>query len=207
MAKNNRIKEESPKNAISSNPESGRASADVDSKKRVVFVSGVIDEAKASNFIRNVFSLEMQSPSEDIVVVIDSFGGWTDSLFAMCDVMNMVTCKIHTICIGKAMSCGQILLINAPKGNRYITPNSRIMMHEISSFVHGKFSTIENETKEMFRIQKQVEQMILNKTKLNKSQLEKMLKENCYMSAKDAVKYGFADKIINKFSDLKIKNW
>lgn len=168
---------------------------------------GDIDEAKSEAFIKSVLQLQMEDPTKDIVVIIDSYGGYIDSMWSMQDAMNMVTCKIHTLCIGKAMSCGQMLLVGGSKGCRYATPNSRIMMHEISAWTHGSISDIKNHTKELDRLDKQFRTFIQKRTKLNKTQLDKMLECDTYMNPKEALKYGFIDKIITGFGDLKIKGW
>jgi ATP-dependent Clp protease protease subunit len=179
----------------------------VDNKKRAIYLMGDIDEPKSEAFIKSILELELQDPGKDIVVIIDSYGGYVDSMWAMQDAMNMVACKVHTLCIGKAMSCGQMMLVGGAKGRRYATPNSRIMMHEISSASFGKISDMKNHTKEMTRLDKQFKKFIVDNTKLTAKQLEEKLKCNCYMSAQEALKLGFIDKIITKFSNIELKGW
>lgn len=176
-------------------------------KKRAIYLMGHIDEAKSEAFMKSILELEIQDPTKDIVVIIDSYGGYVDSMWSMQDAMSMVACKVHTLCIGKAMSCGQMLLIGGSKGCRYATPNSRIMMHEITSWSHGKISDIKQHAKEMDRIDKQFRKFIIDKTKLTKVQIDKMLEHDCYMSAQEALKHGFIDKIIKSFSEIKLKGW
>ena len=38
------------------------------------------------------------------------------------------------------MSCGQLLLMSGAKGKRFVTPHSRICMHQISSMALGKLA-------------------------------------------------------------------
>ena len=125
----------------------------------------------------------------------------------MQDAMDMVACKVHTLCIGKAMSCGQMMLIGGTKGCRYSTPNSRIMMHQISCWAQGTVSDIKNHAKEMDRLDKQFRSFIKKRTKLTQTQLNKMLEKDTYMSPQEALKYGFIDKIITGFSDINLKGW
>jgi len=179
----------------------------VDNKKRAIYLMGDIDESKSEAFIKSILELELQDPTKDIVVIIDSYGGYIDSMWAMLDAMNMVTCKVHTICIGKAMSCGQLMLIGGADGCRYATPNSRIMMHEITSGVWGKISDIQNITKESTRLDSQMRKFIVRRTNLTAKQLGEKLRHDFFMSAQEALKLGFIDKIVTKFSDLKLKGW
>ena len=176
-------------------------------KKRAIYLMGHIDEAKSEAFIRSILQLQLEDPLKDIVVFIDSYGGYVDSMWAMQDAMNMVTCKIHTLCIGKAMSCGQMMLVGGTKGCRYATPNSRIMMHQISSWTGGTVAEIQNHAQELNRLDKQFRAFIQKRTKLTKVQLNKMLEKDYYMDPKEALKYGFIDKIITGFGDLKLKGW
>ncbi len=178
-----------------------------DNKKRAIYLMGDIDELKSEAFIKSLLELELQDPTKDIVVIIDSYGGYVDSMWAMQDAMSLVSCKVHTLCIGKAMSCGQMMLIGGSNGCRYATPNSRIMMHEISSWAHGKVSDIQNYTQEATRLDKQFRKFIVSKTKMTAKQLDDSMKHDFYMSAQEAKRLGFIDKIITKFGDLKLKGW
>jgi len=176
-------------------------------KKRAIYLMGDIDEAKSESFIKSILQLQLENPAKDIVVIIDSYGGYIDSMWAMQDAISLVSCKVHTLCIGKAMSSGQMILIGGTKGCRYATPNSRIMMHQISSWNGGTVSDIQNYTEEILRLDRQFRSFIQKKTKLTKTQLNKMLENDCYMDPKEALKYGFIDKIITGFSDLNLKGW
>lgn len=101
---------------------------DVKNAKRVVYLVGNINEDKSLEFMKELFKLEMENPLQDIVVIIDSYGGWVDSMWSMQDMMKLLRCRVHTLCIGKAMSCGQMILIGGEKGCRYATPHSLVMM-------------------------------------------------------------------------------
>ena len=176
-------------------------------KKRAIYLMGDIDEAKSESFIKSILQLQLEDPTKDIVVIIDSYGGYVDSMWSMQDAMNLVTCKVHTLCIGKAMSCGQMILVGGEKGYRYATPNSRIMMHQISAWTGGTVADIQNYAEELSRLDKQFKDFIKRKTKLTKVQLNKMLENDYYMDPKEALKFGFIDKIITGFGDLKLKGW
>jgi ATP-dependent Clp protease protease subunit len=176
-------------------------------KKRAIYLMGDIDEAKSEAFVKSILQLQLEDPIKDIVVIIDSYGGYVDSMWSMQDAMSLVSCKIHTLCIGKAMSCGQMMLVGGTKGCRYATPNSRIMMHQISSWTGGTIADIRNHTQELDRLDKQFRNFIQKRTKVTKTQLNKMLEQDFYMDPKEALKYGFIDKIITKFGDLNLKGW
>ena len=81
------------------------------------------------------------------------------------------------------------------------------MMHQISSWTGGTVAEIQNHAQELNRLDKQFRAFIQKRTKLTKVQLNKMLENDYYMDPKEALKYGFIDKIITGFGDLKLKGW
>lgn len=172
-------------------------------KNRIIYVSGTINEQKTEDVVSRLLAFDTAQPNKDIIMIIDSYGGYVDSFVAMHDAMKMISSEIVTICIGKAMSCGQMLLMSGTKGKRFITPNSRVMVHELSSFTGGKLKDIENDHRELQRVQKDViEKLILKYTKISIKNLSKFMSEDTYLSAEETVKYGIADHIITSPSVL-----
>ena len=58
-----------------------------------------------------------------------------DEMFAIFDIMNHCTkkCHIETIGIGKVMSAGTLNVAGGTKGNRKISKNCRVMLHQVSA--------------------------------------------------------------------------
>lgn len=177
--------------------------ADIMTDNRIVYLSGAFTEDKAKDVITQIFKLEAKDPIKDILLLIDSYGGYVHSLLAIHDVMkHLIRCDVITMGIGKQMSCGQLLLISGEKGKRFVTPNSRVLLHQISSMTYGKLSDMEIDMAESKKLQEIFEEWIIKYTKINKKILVELMKKDSYMSAEEAVKYGIVDGIINKPSDL-----
>jgi ATP-dependent Clp protease protease subunit len=170
---------------------------------RIVHFTGDFNEKKSEEIIRKIINLEISDPSKDILIHIDSYGGLVHSLLSIYDIINYISrCDIATLCTGKAMSCGQILLASGKKGKRFATPNARILVHQLSAGTRGKLSDMEtdiNETKELNKI---LEDIILKHTKINKTELKKLFEKDSYISAKEALKYGIIDHIIESPKSL-----
>lgn len=170
---------------------------------RIIFMSGIFDEACAKTIMERILTLETQSPTKDIIMYIDSYGGHIHSLLAIHDVMrNLSRCNFATVCTGKAMSCGQMLLMSGTKGKRFATPNARILMHEMSSFTFGKLTDMEIDISESKELMKILEKLILDYSKLTKKQVRELMQRDSYISATEAKEYGIIDHIIEKPSDL-----
>lgn len=175
---------------------------------RIVHFNGLFEEESAEDAIKDIIELEHEDPSKDIILYIDSYGGNYHSFIAIHDVMRLCRCNIATVCIGKAMSAAQMLLISGTKGKRFITPNATIMMHQISTGFFGNLKEMENEVMLTQRYQKTLEKMIISYTKITKNELSKFMSKEMYFTAEEAVKYGIVDYIIKSpkefYNKLKI---
>lgn len=171
-------------------------------ENRIIYMSGPFNEDKAKDIIEKLFTMESKNPNKDILMYIDSYGGYVHSFLAIHDVIKMLRCDVATIAIGKTMSCGQMLLISGTKGKRFVTPNARVLMHEIASGAFGKLSDMEVDINETRALKKIVENMIIKYTKINKTSLKGLMVRDSYFSAEEAVKFGMVDHIVNKPKDL-----
>jgi len=163
---------------------------------RIIYMSGNFNEDKAKEIVTRMFELETRNPNDDILLYIDSYGGHVHSFLAIHDAMKMLRCDVATVCIGKAMSCGQMLLISGTKGKRFITPNSRVLIHQVSSVAYGKISDIELDISESKELQKILESMIIKYTKISSKELKSIMGFDSYFSAKQSLEMGLVDHII-----------
>ena len=169
---------------------------------RIIYISGIFDEPMARSVVCRILSLEIKDPTKDILMFIDSYGGAYDSFIAIHDVIRMCRCEVATVCIGKAMSAGQLLLMSGTKGKRFITPNSRVLIHQIASGAFGKITHMDNEVVEVKRLQSVMESLILKYTKISKAEIKELMSKDSYITAERAKKLGIVDHIIESPQDL-----
>lgn len=163
---------------------------------RRIVLAGFVKEDTATQFLEQITALECTDMSKAISVYIDTYGGNVDSALCMYDAMKSCCCPIVTIGIGKVMSCGVLLLAAGDKGNRYITENTRIMIHEVSGGTFGPISDMENTVAETRRMQDVYISLLSNDTGKTKTKILKDMQSHKYMSAAEAVKYGIVDKMV-----------
>ncbi len=108
-------------------------------------------EDSAKDFKKDMFRAQ-NSGQKIIPIEIDSYGGEVYSLLKMIDVIKSSTVPVATICMGKAMSCGAILLTFGAEGHRYMAPTAAVMIHEVSSGSCGKVEEIKADAKEVERL-------------------------------------------------------
>lgn len=132
-----------------------------------------------------------------IPVVIDSYGGYVDSLLSMMDEIDACTLPVITIASGVAMSCGAMLL--AYGDIRYAAPSASIMIHSVAGGAFGKLNDMELSVKQTKRRSKMINRRIEKKCKLSKGSIDSQLRSikngDWYMTAKQAKAQGFVDNV------------
>jgi ATP-dependent Clp protease protease subunit len=111
------------------------------------------------------------------------------------------TILVYTVVDGLAASSATIISVAGSK--RFITRNSYMLIHQLTTFFGGKFEKIKDEFGNCEKIMKQLKNIYAEKTKLTKMQLEKMLKHDIEFNADECKKYGLVDeiKLIDIFND------
>ena len=157
-------------------------------------------EPKALEFNKAVLKFsQTENSNRPILVYIDSYGGYCDSLTSMIGVLDSLPNPIVTVCVGKAMSCGAIMLAHGDY--RYVCSHSRVMIHEVSSGQYGKVLDLQNGVKEIERLNSQLMEMLAADCGIKgglKTLRKKFLtneQRELYLDATSAIKFGIADEI------------
>ena len=173
-----------------------KGKADLVGKNRMVFFTGDFETELTTECVKKIIEYELDDPHKDILLYIDSFGGECYSFFALHDAMNLVRCDVATIVAGKAMSAGILALISGENGKRFATPNSTLLIHQVSSDMWGSASELEDHLGETKRLQKAIEDLLVKRTKLDRKALKRLMSRQSYFSAKEALEYGVVDHIV-----------
>jgi ATP-dependent Clp protease protease subunit len=171
-------------------------------KSRIIMITDVITKRLAQRTIGQLLILEQEDPEKEIKVFINSPGGDADAGFAIYDMMKFIKPKIKNICAGVAASAAVIILLGTGKEGRVSLPNSRILIHQPSTGVHGTASDIQIEASEILKCREKINRMISDETNQEFEKVENDTRRNYWMSAEEAVNYGLISKIIQTHSDL-----
>lgn len=156
----------------------------------------------AIKFQEDLFSRVEENPNKPIIINISSLGGDTDGLSMMLDFMdtarslaNQETFGIITVCSGRAMSAGAILLSHGDI--RLATPNSRIMVHQILGGTWGPVQDINIEHAEINRINQSLLTILYENCKFKGSMMAflKHLDRDKYLTPAEAKEIGLIDLI------------
>ena len=145
-----------------------------------------------------MIELQNEDPITDITLIIDSYGGDLFSAFSIVDIMDMLTCDIKTICIGKAMSAGQLIFSSGTPNKRFMSKNARLMLHNPSSRMEGSVPDVEIEIKELRRCRNSFVKRISKSSNLSKKEIFNLIDRNVYLNAKQSIKLGLADGLLKR---------
>jgi ATP-dependent protease ClpP protease subunit len=143
---------------------------------------------------------DLNSSSLPIIpVIIDSFGGEVYSLLAMLDIISTAVKPVATIALGKAMSCGSILLACGTEGLRFVGPHATVMVHDVATVSFGKIEELKADVGEAERLNIKIFELLNNKCSKPKGYFQKIVADkkhtNWYLDAKEVIKHGLADHV------------
>jgi ATP-dependent Clp protease protease subunit len=179
-------------------------------KDRIVMLDTDVNEHTASLIVAQLLFLESEDSAKDISFYINSPGGSVSAGLAIYDTMQFIRPDVHTIVIGQACSMGSFLAQAGAPGKRFVLPESRTMIHRVSSGTPGtrgsvhvqdlQFEDARRSFEESVRINKRLTELYVRHNTANKTyeELYELMKFDTFLSAEQAVELGLADKIVEK---------
>jgi ATP-dependent Clp protease protease subunit len=170
-------------------------------KERIVFAGGtegIVTTDSANLLISQLLYLDAEDSEKDINLYINSPGGMVTAGMAVYDTMQYIKAPITTMCMGMAMSFGAVLLAAGTKGQRYILPRARVMIHQplVRGAFSGQASDIAIEAAEMTKTKERVISILSRHTEQSSARLRQDMERNYYMSAEEARAYGIVDHVL-----------
>lgn len=178
-------------------------------KDRIVMLDTDVNEHTSSLLVAQLLFLESQG-NEDISLFINSPGGSVTAGLAIYDTMQFIKPDVATYVIGQACSMGSFLAQAGAPGKRFVLPESRTMIHRVSSGTRGtsgsvhvqelEFEDAKRAIEESIRINKRLTELYIKHNTVGKKyeEMYETMKFDTFLSADEAVQWGLADKVINK---------
>ena len=178
-------------------------------KDRVLMLDTDVNEHTSSLIVAQLLFLESQG-NEDINLFINSPGGSVTAGLAIYDTMQFIRPDVATYVMGQACSMGSFLAQAGAPGKRFVLPEARTMIHRVSSGTPGtrgsvhvqelQFEDAKRSFEESQRINQRLTELYVKHNTAGKTyeQLYEAMKFDTFLSAKEAVEYGLADKVIEK---------
>jgi ATP-dependent Clp protease protease subunit len=179
-------------------------------KDRIVMLDTDVNEHSASLVVAQMLFLEAENPDADILFYINSPGGLVTAGLAIYDTMQFIKPDVSTIVLGQACSMGSFLAQAGAPGKRLVLPESRTMIHRVSSGTPGtkgsvhvqelQFEDAKRTFVESQRINKRLTELYVKHNTAGKTYDELFgdMKFDTFLSAAEAVEYGLADRVVEK---------
>ncbi len=183
-------------------------------RDRIVMLHTDVNEHSASVIVAQLLFLEAENPDKDIAFYINSPGGSVTAGLSIYDTMQFIKCDINTIVMGQAASMGSFLAQAGTAGKRFVLPQSRTMIHRVSSGTPGtrgsvhvqelQFEDARRTYEESQRINNRLTELYVKHNTAGKSyeELYEAMKFDTFLSAEEAVVYGLADRVIENRDSL-----
>ena len=137
-------------------------------------------------------NLDINPPT--LKILINSGGGSITAGISSMDTMLRCKVPVHTYVDGFCASAATFLSV---VGNyRFMSRNSYMLIHQLSSALWGKYSEIEDEKKNLDLMMETIKNVYSEYTKVPMKKLDEILKHDLLWDAKMCLKYGLVDEII-----------
>ena len=171
-------------------------------KARTILIAKGVDKELMEKVTSQLLVMSNEDSSKPITVYVNSPGGDADSGFAIYDMMRFVKAPVRTICAGISASAGVIIHLGGEKGQRYVTANSRFLIHQPSTYAQGQASDIRITAEQIVKIRERYNRIVADETGTPFDKVTADVDRDYWMNAEESVAYGLADKIITAQGEL-----
>ena len=168
-------------------------------EQRKIFLWGAVDDKSAKDITNRLLYLEAMEPGKEIKFYINSPGGIITSGMVIYDTMQMITSPVSTICMGMAASMGSILLSGGKKGKRFIYPHGEVMIHQPSGGGQGTSADLEIMAIQILKAKQLGAKILADNCGQTYEKVMEDFDRDYWMDAKESMKYGIIDGIMDKF--------
>ena len=166
--------------------------------ERIVFLGTPVTDEIANLIVAQLLHLQAEDPDKDISLYINSPGGSVYAGLAIYDTMQYIKPDVQTICVGIAMSMGALLLSGGAAGKRMSLPNSKILIHQVSSSFQGQATDIEIHAREVIDLRRRLDEIIAQHAGKDVAKVRQDTERDYFMSSEEAKEYGIIDRVISE---------
>ena len=129
-----------------------------------------------------------------IKILINSGGGSITAGISSMDTILRCKVPVETYVDGFCASAATFISVVGKK--RYMSRNSYMLIHQLSSSLWGKYSEIEDEKKNLDLMMETIKNVYKEYTKVPMKKIDEILKHDLLWDAKTCLKFGLVDEII-----------
>lgn len=140
------------------------------------------------------FKNQIQGDISNIEIEIKSNGGDGLEALAIYDELKNTSARVKVKIVGSTASAGTIIAMGGDEIE--IMPNSLWLIHRGSTVASGNVDDLEEALAFLDNFDNRLINIYQKRTGKRKTQILNLMKENRFMTAEEAVQWGFADRII-----------
>jgi len=162
-------------------------------KTRTVYLDGEVDGNMVWKTIRSLAILE---GSDQVQMYLDSDGGYVHEAWAIIDALHRSPIEVDIIGTGQVCSAAADVIIFGPKHHRWATPNTVFMMHPPSfELPEAESDKQKSRTDWEASATKAYLRRLARVLGKKVSTVEKLIANDWYFNAKDALKHNIIDDV------------
>ena len=171
-------------------------------KERIIWLGGEVRDENANAICAQLLLLAAEDPDRDIYLYINSPGGSVTAGMAIYDTMQYIKPDVVTVGMGLAASMGQFLLTAGAPGKRYITPHTRVLLHQPLGGAGGSATEIRINADLILGMKKELAAITASRTGKTVEQVEADGDRDHWFTAHEALEYGFVDRVIDSPQEI-----
>ena len=171
-------------------------------KERIIWLGGEVRDDNANAICAQLLLLAAEDPDRDIYLYINSPGGSVTAGMAIYDTMQYIKPDVVTVGMGLAASMGQFLLTAGAPGKRYITPHTRVLLHQPLGGAGGSATEIRINADLILGMKKELATITASRTGKTVEQVEADGDRDHWFTAQEALEYGFVDRVIDSPQEI-----
>jgi ATP-dependent Clp endopeptidase proteolytic subunit ClpP len=137
-------------------------------------------------------NLDIDSPT--LKLLINSGGGSITAGISSMDTILRCKVPVHTYVDGFCASAATFISVVGKK--RYMSRNSYMLIHQLSSNFWGKYSEFEDEKQNLDLMMETIKNVYKEYTKVPMKKINEILKHDLLWDARTCLKYGLIDEIV-----------
>ena len=137
-------------------------------------------------------NLDIEPPT--LKLLINSGGGSITAGISSMD--TILRCKVPVETYVDGFCASAATFISVVGGRRFMSRNSYMLIHQLSSSLWGKYSEIEDEKKNLDLMMETIKNVYKEYTRVPMKKLDEILKHDLLWDANNCLKYGLVDEII-----------
>lgn len=166
-------------------------------KERIIWLGEDVREDNANVICAQMLLLAAEDPNKDIYLYINSPGGSVTAGMAIYDTMQFIQPDVVTVGMGMAASMGQFLLTAGAKGKRYITPHTRVLLHQPLGGAGGTATDIRINADLILQMKRELAEITAENTGKTVEQVIEDGDRDHWFTAQEALEYGFVDHVVS----------